>query len=86
MYRSLFLGNQCLLSVAICYSKAKGINLHYSHRGSCSHHVTQRPPVHSSYSCKDVCDEELQLACGTDGNTYRKLYSFFDAEVLIKSK
>ncbi|XP_063445457.1 four-domain proteases inhibitor-like [Mytilus trossulus] len=62
--------NQCLLSVAICYSKAKGINLHYSHRGSCSHAVTIRPPIHSSYNCKEVCDEELQLTCGTDGNTY----------------
>ncbi|XP_052069539.1 ovomucoid-like [Mytilus californianus] len=62
--------NQCLLSVAMCYAKAKGTNLHYSHRGSCSHHVTHRPPIHSSYNCKDVCDEELQLTCGTDGNTY----------------
>ncbi|VDI17260.1 Hypothetical predicted protein [Mytilus galloprovincialis] len=59
--------NQCLLNVAICYSKAKGINLHYAHRGSCSH-VTHTPPIH--YSCKDVCDEEVQLACGTDGTTY----------------
>ncbi|VDI05639.1 Hypothetical predicted protein [Mytilus galloprovincialis] len=58
--------NQCLLDEAIC-SKGKG--LHLLHNGTCRH-VTHQPPTHPTYSCKDVCDEELQLTCGTDGNTY----------------